>query len=118
MPIGEPKTITQCVRFFQQPTHPRQRMYEALRAFYFAELPSQKVAAAFWYTPGSFRVLCHTFRHSSDFEFFVSPRPGPRTQPKKGPARDAIVAMRKRNYSVYDISEALKDKGIKLSPTA
>jgi hypothetical protein len=63
-------------------------------------------------------VLCHEFRHAADFQFFVSPRPGPRTQPKKGSARDTIVMLRKNNYSVYDISEVLKEKGIRLSSTA
>jgi hypothetical protein len=36
--------------------------------------------------------------------FFVSPRPGPRDQPKKSVAHDWIVELRKRNYSVYEIS--------------
>jgi hypothetical protein len=93
-------------------------MYEALRAYYNEGRRSYEVARTFGYTPGSFRVLCHDFRHSPDFQFFVSPRPGPRTQPKKGSARDIIVLLRKNNYSVYDISEALREKGIRLSPTA
>jgi len=118
MPIGEPKSITKCRDFFLEPMHPRHRMYEALRAYFLEKRPSAEVARTFGYTPGSFRVLCHHFRHDPEFEFFASPRPGPRTQPKKVPARKLIVQMRKINYSVYDISEALKEKGIKLSPTA
>ena len=50
--------------------------------------------------------------------FFASPRPGPRTQPKKSAARDRAVELRKRNYSVYEISETLKQQKIALSPTA
>ena len=38
MGIGAPKDITNCRRFFAEPSHPRQRMYEALRA-YFLEGP-------------------------------------------------------------------------------
>lgn len=101
-----------------EPGHPRQRQYEALRAYFVDHRPSHEAARAFGYSPGSFRVLCHKFRHDPDPHFFCSPRPGPRTQPKKSPARDLIVALRKRNYSVYDISETLKEKGLSLSPTA
>jgi hypothetical protein len=46
----------------------------------------------------------------------VSPKPGPRTQPKKSAARNTIVELRKRNHSVYEISEALKARDIGLSP--
>ena len=63
---------------------------------------------------GSFQVLCHHFRRDSDPVFFVSPRPGPRDQPKKSAARDLIVELRKRNYSVYEISESLKERKLSL----
>jgi hypothetical protein len=33
-------------------------------------------------------------------------------------ARDRIIELRKKNHSVYEISEVLKDGGIRLSPTA
>jgi hypothetical protein len=80
--------------------------------------PSHEVAQDFGYTPGSFRVFCHQFRRDPDPAFFASPRPGPRTQPKKTAAREVIVELRKQNYSVYDISEALKARHLGLSPTA
>ena len=44
--------------------------------------------------------------------------PGPREQPKKSAAQKQIVALRKRNYSVYEISQALKEQGTPLSATA
>src|SRR5439155_19721790 len=77
-----------------------------------------EVAAAFGSTPGSFQVLCHHFRRDPDPVFFTSPQPGPRSQPKKSAARDLIVQLRKQNHSVYEISEALKEKDCPLSPTA
>ena len=49
--------------------------------------------------------------------FFATPRHGPQTQPQKTAARDTIVALRKQNYSVYEISETLQDQGTRLSPT-
>ncbi len=96
----------------------RQRQYEALRAFYLQELPSAEVARRFGYSPGAFRVLCHAFRHGDLPEFFATAHPGPRTQPKKSRAHEQIVALRKRNYSVYEISRALKEQGTPLSATA
>ena len=107
-----------CRRFFLEPASPRQRIYEALRAFFVDGRPSHEVAKAFGYTPNSFRVLCHHFRREDDPRFFVSPRPGPRQQPKKSVARDLIVELRKQNHSVYEISETLKERKIALSPTA
>ena len=43
---------------------------------------------------------------------------GPCDQPKKSRAHDQIVALRKRNYSVYEISQTLKEQGMALSATA
>ena len=93
-------------------------MYEALRAYFFERRPSHEVARNFGYSPGSFRVLCHEFRRDPEPQFFASPKPGPRTQPKKSPARELIVTLRKQNHSVYEIAEALKERKITLSPTA
>ncbi len=118
MPIGAPKDLTACRRFFQRPAHPRQRMYEALRAYFLDARPSQEVARTFGYSPGSFRVLCHQFRRDPAPQFFASPPLGPQTQPKKSPARELIVTLRKQNHSVYEIAEALTERHTTLSPTA
>lgn len=93
-------------------------MYEALRAYFLEGHPSQEAARAFGYSPGAFRVLCHQFRHDPHPQFFVSAAHGARTQPKKSKAREVALALRKQNHSVYEISEALKDRGMPLSPTA
>ncbi|MEK7757040.1 MAG: hypothetical protein AAB385_07495 [Planctomycetota bacterium] len=93
-------------------------MYEALRAYFVDGHPSREVARAFGYTPGAFRVLCHQFRRNEAPEFFVTAAHGPRTQPKKTQALDVVLALRKQNHSVYEISAALKEQGMPLSPTA
>jgi transposase len=116
--IRAPLDITKCRRFFAKPASPRQRQYEALRAFFMEGLPSAEVARRFGYSPGSFRVLCHTFRRCELSDFFTTSRPGPRHQPKKSKVRDQVLALRKRNYSIYDISRALKEQGTPLSATA
>ena len=118
MSIGEPKSLRTCQRFFLQPRAPKQRQYEALRAYFVEGRPPAEVARVFGYTPGSFHVLCHHFRREPDPTFFASPRPGPRSQPKKSAARDLIVALRKQNHSIYEISEELHRKNRALSPTA
>jgi len=93
-------------------------MYEALRAYFLEGHPSQEAARAFGYSPGAFRVLCHQFRRDAHPQFFVSAVRGPRTQPKKSKAREVALALRKQNHSVYEISQALKERGMPLSPTA
>jgi hypothetical protein len=113
-----PKDLTQCRRFFAEPALPRQRQYEALRAYFHDRLPSHEVAHRFGYTPGAFRVLCSAFRHDQLPEFFAAARPGPRRQPKKSRVHEQIVRLRKRNYSVYEISQALQEQGTALSVTA
>jgi transposase len=112
------KDLIQCERFFRDPGNPKQRQYEALRAYFYDKLPSDEAARKFGYSPGSFRQLCHQFRNTADPEFFIVPKHGPQAQPKKDPAREVAVALRKQNYSVYEISDALKEKGMPLSPTA
>jgi hypothetical protein len=118
VPISAPYDLTDCRRFFAEPATARQRQYEALRAFYLENLPSAEVARRFGYAPGAFRVLCHAFRHGDLPELFAIARPGRREQPKKSRAHEQIVALRKRNYSVYEISETLKEQGMPLSATA
>ena len=113
-----PKSLSDCQRFFSQPRSPKQRQYEALRAYFTEELPSAQAARAFGYTPGSFQVLCHQFRREPAPSFFLTPQHGPRSQPKKSAARDLVVELRKRNHSVYEISEILKTHNLGLSPTA
>ena len=118
MPLGTPKEITDCQRFFLEPQHSKQRQYEALRRYFVDGRSSKEVAAEFGYTEGSFRVLCHHFRRDPEPVFFLTPTRGPQSQPKKSAARATIEHLRKRNHSVYEIAEALKEQGTALSATA
>ena len=69
---GRDTPHTDPARFFAAPASPRHRQYEALRAFFVEGRPSADVARAFGYTPSSFRVLCHHFRHDPRArEFFI-----------------------------------------------
>src|SRR5262244_1512276 len=118
MSTGAPIGLTECRRFFAKPATPSQRQYEALRAYFVERLPSAEVARSFGYTPAAFRMLCYDFRHGQLPDFFAVRRPGRREQPKEGKVRDQVVALRKRNYSIYDISRALKEQGTPLGATA
>jgi hypothetical protein len=118
MVISQPIDLIKARSFFEQPTSARQRQYEALRAFFLEGLASAEVARRFGYTPAAFRMLCYDFRRGQLSDFFATTRTGPREQPKKSKVRDQVLALRKRNYSIYDISRALKDQGSPLSATA
>jgi hypothetical protein len=101
---------------FLRPSNSTHRQYEALRAYYVDELPSADVAVRFGYTPGSFRVLCHQFLQNPERKFFLPPSKGVRSTPQKDSLRQEVIALRKQNLSVYDISNALQNIGHKLSP--
>jgi len=115
MSISEPNDLT---KVFLEPTNSTHRQYEALRAYYVEGLSSAEAAKRFGYTPGSFRVLCHEFRRNSQREFFRPPAKGPQASPKVDKVREAVVALRKQNLSIYDISRALEEAGSPLSPAA
>jgi hypothetical protein len=112
------KKLTSLADRFLQPANATHRQYEALRAYFVDGLPSAEAAARFGYSPGSFRVLVHQFRQRPQRAFFVAPAKGPRVAPKKDRLRDRVVALRKQNLSIYDISTALRDEGHALSPAA
>jgi hypothetical protein len=112
--------LTPTARFFLAPENPLHRQYEAFRAYFLEGQPSLEVARRFGYAPGSFRVLCHQFRHDLNRQqrFFQSVQPGPRFAPVRDRVRELVVAMRKRNLSVYDIQRELADAGHTISINA
>jgi len=103
--------------FFLAPQFPMQRQYEALRAYLVDEEPSGDVARRFGYSAGTFRVLCHQFRHDPQkrASFFRQPQRGPHSSPARDRVRDLAVAMRKRNLSVYDMQRELAAAGHTIS---
>ena len=115
---SEPKELTDLSRLFVEPTNATHRQYEALRAFFVDRLPSAEAAHRFGYTPGSFRVLVHQFRQNPRRDFFLRPAKGPQSAPKTDPVRDRVIALRKENLSIYDISRNLAHEGHPLSPVA
>jgi hypothetical protein len=112
------KNLTPCRSAFLCPTNATHRQYEALRAFFIEGLPSAETAKRFGYTPGSFRVLTHQFRQDPSRPFFLPPEKGPRRTGAQNELRQKIVALRKQNLSIYDISRTLQDQERQLSPVS
>ena len=110
--------LTQYASFFLKPSNSTHRQYEALRAYFVEGLSSKEVAKRFGYTQGSFRVLAHSFRENPHRPFFLPPAKGPHKAPKKDKVREQVIALRKENLSIYDISEVLEKRGHRLCPVA
>ncbi len=119
MPTSHGKQLTASAAFFLSPQDPLHRQYEALRTYFVEQLPSHQLAARFGYSPGAFRVLCHQFRHGPEKRsFFRQPQHGPQSAPARDRVRELVVAMRKRNLSVYDIQRELAAAGHTISINA
>src|ERR1043165_8838016 len=108
---AQPLTTSPEAAFFLAPELTLHRQYEALRAYFVEGQSSQKAASHFGYTPGSFRVLCHQFRHDPALRatFFAPDRRSAPASPARDRVRDLAIAMRKRNLSVYDIQRELAE---------
>ncbi len=119
---SEAASLTDVERAFLEPVNATHRQYEALRAYFVDKLPSKEAAERFGYSPGSFRVLCHDFRADLGRAFFLPEgRRTPSTAKMPGKSvrlADKIIALRKQNLSVYDISAVLAEAGEALSPPA
>jgi len=115
---SSPETITKLARVFLEPSNSTHRQYEALRAYFVEGVSSKEAAKRFGYTEGSFRVLVHQFRQNPHRQFFLPPLKGPHKAPKKDKVRSQVIALRKQNLSIYDITEILESKGRKMSPVS
>src|SRR3954447_1424099 len=115
-----PLTTSPEAAFFLAPESTLPRQYEALRAYFVEGSPSQEVASRFGYSPGSFRVLCHQFRHDPAMRatFFAPDRRSASAAPARDRVRDLAIAMRKRNLSVYGIQRELAGTGHTISINA
>jgi len=108
--------LTSFAHRFLQPSNSTHRQYEALRAYFVEGLSCAAVAARFGYTPGSLRGLVHQFRQDPERSFFVPAAKGPHAAPKRERAEERVLALRKQNFSIYDIRDALRLEGETLSP--
>ena len=101
---------------FLEPVNAAHRQYEALRAHFVDGLSPGEAARRFGYTVGSFRVLACRFGKDPSRRFFVEPVRGPGRGAAKAALHDHVVALRKQNLSVYDISAVLGSEGQSMTP--
>jgi len=120
MAMGDDNILTDPASFFLKPSFPRQRQYEALRSFFVEGKSSEEAARAFGYSPGAFRVLCSHFRNNPQArEFFLLTSIGRPTGVRhQDPVREEVIALRKKNYSIYDISNVFAERGEKVTTAA
>jgi hypothetical protein len=102
--------------FFAAPADPTQRRYEALRAYLLEGVPGPVAAAQFGYRADTLASLVRDFR-AGRRDFFVAPRPGPKTAPAKEAARQRIIALRQLGRTAYEIAEVLAAEGTRLNRT-
>jgi transposase len=102
--------------FFAFPTEPNHRRYEALRAYLFDGDSAVDVAARFGYTVAAVTSMARDFR-SGQRDFFLTPKPGPKSAPAKDAARTRIIELRQAGHSAYEISAQLAAEGTPLNRT-
>jgi len=108
------------IDFFTQPQSPRQKQYEALRAFYVEKQSANTVAQRFGYTVSSFYSLTRTFRnHLKKDElqqyYFASETPGAKPKFEGTNTEQLIIELRKKSLSVPDIKSILDALGHSIS---
>jgi hypothetical protein len=114
--MSSANSLTPFAQYFLQPSNATHRQYEALRGYFVEGLSVTEVSQRWGYTPGSFRVLACQFRKDPQRLFFLPTAKGPRAAPKKQALHDRVIALRKQNLSIYDISRALAADGQAVSP--
>ena len=118
MVIREPFTLTDPSAFFLQPASPNSANTKPSAPTSSRAAPPKKPPAPSAIPP-ALSASSATPSATTPSPPSSSPRaPAPALQPKKSAARSLVIALRKQNHSVYEISEALKAQKLPLSPTA
>lgn len=92
--------------FFLDPKQPKQRQYEALRAYVVDEKTAEEAAREFGFTKKSLFALAHDLR-SGGLEFFPKTPTGPKSRRVSPAVREEICDLRKQSLSAADILERL-----------
>ena len=104
-------------KFFSKPEDPMQRRYEALRTYFVDEMLAEEVAKRFSYSLHTVYALLKQYKKETSPEFFLELKRGPKDHREETlRMKDLIVALRKRNYSIYEIEETLLRQDYKITP--
>jgi hypothetical protein len=105
-------------RRFLKPSNVAQRQYEALRAFFCRgasiRAGGYPIRLHTWILQGPYASVPQPHRR----EFFLVPSPEGRPPSKETRLREQVIALRKQNLLVHDISRSLTAEGESLSPAA
>lgn len=97
--------------FFLQPKNNMQKKYEALRAAYVDNLSNKEIAHKFGYTLYSFKSIRRDCKNVSADFFFKGLKKGPTGHHRRTLSiKERIVQLRKRNFSIPEIHEKLKEE--------
>jgi len=102
--------------YFLNPKDPMQRRYEALRTSYVEELTSKEVAKRFGYSIHTINALRRDFKNKTLLPFFRVLKRGPKEHRSQTfLLKKRIIELRKKNYSIEEIEEALIREGSSVS---
>lgn len=106
--------------FFLNPSSVAQKQYEALRMYFIEKKTASEVAERFGYTYRGFTTIISNFRKeikTKSFSelFFRERKRGRKTTKKVKMAKEIIIQLRKKYYSVEDIKALLDSKGYTIS---
>lgn len=101
-------------QYFTNPTSPRQKQYEAVRAIVHEQNQVQDVAKKFGYQESTIYALIRDFR-GGRLELFPTVNKGPQRRRTPDEVQKKIILLRKEGLSSPDIKIRLKKKDIKSS---
>jgi transposase len=101
-------------QFFENPSTPRQKQYEAIRAVVLENLPVETVAKKFGYTVQTIYSLIRDAKNGN-LDLCPSIPPGPKKRRTPLRIQQEVLQLRKENLSSVDIREHLHRKGDKVS---
>ena len=102
------------IEFFEHPSKPKHRQYEALRAYYLEGLSQLEAAERAGYSIYTFQALVSKFQNGR-IDFFPTPTPGPQRRRVSDFLYERIVSLRKSNLSIYEIKDILDKEDLDTS---
>lgn len=100
--------------FFLEPKTPKQKQYEALRAYIVEGLSAKEVSKRFDFSESSIYALAHSFR-AGKLDFFSKSATGPKDRRVNQYVRDLVCELRKNNFSTTDIVFRLRKQNVNIS---